>query len=115
MAAMPTADATPADLGGVGNLEFAEQLYRVYQASPHSVAPEWQAWFAALDGHCGAPAPGQARHAAPTAAAQVSNRHSSAAMASAHSRHQHRVLRQLGLAIFAARRDHRAAEAGEAR
>lgn len=36
-------------------------------------------------------------------------------MASAHSRHQHRVLRQLGLAIFAARRDHRAAEAGEAR
>ena len=73
MAAMPTADATLADLGGVGNLDFAEDLYRAYLASPQSVSPEWRAWFAALDAPRFEPArPQSSLYVAPTAA-QVSN------------------------------------------
>ncbi|MBM4346171.1 MAG: 2-oxoglutarate dehydrogenase E1 component [Deltaproteobacteria bacterium] len=70
---MPTADATLADLGGVGNLDFAEELYRAYQASPHSVAPEWRAWFAALDAPRDEPARVQVGAFPPTAAEHVSN------------------------------------------
>jgi 2-oxoglutarate dehydrogenase E1 component len=44
-----------------GNAEFVEQLYRNYLANPDSVAPEWRAYFASLNGHdaelLNAPAP----------------------------------------------------------
>ncbi|MSQ83520.1 MAG: 2-oxoglutarate dehydrogenase E1 component [Myxococcales bacterium] len=49
MATALTADATVADLGGTGNLDFAEDLYRIYLTDPASISPQWRAWFAALD------------------------------------------------------------------